>query len=346
MAYMAKSQPDQPPVQENRPWWRRTLGLLLRLWKSAALVLGSLVIAGYLALLLVMVLGAGVVQPSGQHVLKAGSQEQTVALVELSGPIFEDDSGSNPLSITPGVISSRRVIRLFDDLSQDSDIQAIVIRINSPGGGVVASDELYRKIIDVRQDTPVVVSIGEVAASGGYYLAAAADRIVANPASITGSIGVLAQLPQFSELFDKIGVEVRTIKSGEFKDLGASDRELTPAERQILQSVIDDSFEQFVQAIVTGRNMDEAEVRQLADGRIFTGRQALELGLIDELGTVETAFELAAQLAQLQDPQVIEYSDKTFLQQLLEARGQLSVLAKLERLVPASQFGVYYLFQF
>jgi protease-4 len=182
-----------------------------------------------------------------------------------------------------------------------------VIHINSPGGEVAISQEIYDAIHRVRlEEKPVVASMAAVAASGGYYIACAADRVVANPGSLTGSIGVIMSFHTFDKLMQDWGISTETIKSGELKDVGAYSRPMTEKEGMMLHSVVMDTYEQFVAAVAEGRNMDKEEVYPLADGSIFTGLQAQNLGLVDELGGLREAVDIAAELANLPaDPNVV-----------------------------------------
>lgn len=196
------------------------------------------------------------------------------------------------------VYDSRRIVEDLDVMLADRGISAVVLRIDSPGGGAAAAQEIYSKASEVREaGLPLVVSMGSVAASGGYYVACAADTIYANPGTITGSIGVIMSFSNLEELFGKIGVGFEVVKSGRFKDTGSWSREMTDTERALLQGTVDDIHAQFVGAVATERGMSEEDVAALADGRIFSGRQALESGLIDRLGSLEDAIEAAARMA-------------------------------------------------
>lgn len=197
-----------------------------------------------------------------------------------------------------GVIAdSRQVIEQLHDFRDNENIKAIVLRVDSPGGGVGPSQEIHDEVKAVDAQKPVVVSMGSVAASGGYYIAAPAREIVANPGTITGSIGVVMEFTNFQELLDKIGLSSVVVKSGEYKDIGSPAREMTSKEREILQNLIDDVHSQFVQSVAKGRNLNEEDVRQLADGRIFSGRRAMEMGLVDRMGNLGVAVKLAAELS-------------------------------------------------
>jgi protease-4 len=206
-----------------------------------------------------------------------------------------------------GVIAdSKKIIEQIHDFRDNDSIKAIVLRVDSPGGGVGPSQEIYDEVLLADDEKPVVVSMGSVAASGGYYVAAAAREIIANPGTITGSIGVIMEFANFQELLDKIGLNSVVVKSGEYKDIGSPTREMSAAEQQILQELIDDVHSQFVTSVATGRELDEESVRIIADGRIFSGRKALEMGLVDRMGNLEVAIQRAAELAGLEDePNVI-----------------------------------------
>jgi protease-4 len=207
------------------------------------------------------------------------------------------------------ITDPREVIAQLHRYRDQPNVKALVLRIESPGGGVAASQEIYTEVVKLRRETgkPVVASLGGVAASGGYYVAAAADHIVANPGSITGSIGVIMQIPNLAGLLEKVGIRATVIKAGAYKDLASITRDLSDAERRILQEVMDDVHSQFIEAVATGRRLDRAKVEPLADGRIFSGRQALALGLVDELGDLADAVERAAKLVGIPGrPKVIQ----------------------------------------
>jgi len=207
---------------------------------------------------------------------------ERVALVEVEGIILDADD----------------VVRQLKEHLENSAVKAVVVRINSPGGVVAPTQEIYDALGRLRDEgKPVVASLGSVAASGGYYIAAAADQIVANPGTLTGSIGVIMQLTNLEGLFKKVGLRYEIVKSGKYKDIGSFSRPMTNEERAILQSLMDDVHDQFVEAVANGRGLDRTVVLSLADGRIFSGRQAKELNLVDELGGREEAIQAAASLA-------------------------------------------------
>jgi protease-4 len=230
------------------------------------------------------------------------------SLSSSSGIAFTNKVGVIP--ILGAIEDSTVLLKQISDFTKDKSIKAIILRIDSPGGGVGASQEINREIGRTREEKPVVVSMGGVAASGGYYIAAAGDRIVANPGTITGSIGVIMQYYQYKELSEKIGVKQEVIKSGEFKDIGNPHRELTEKDREILDAVISDIQSQFVEAVARGRNLPSEKVREIADGRIFTGSMAKELGLVDQLGNFEDAVMLTKELASIDGEVSLVYPQK------------------------------------
>lgn len=207
------------------------------------------------------------------------------------------------IEVTGTIYSSKNVVRQIKKYAEDGSVPVIVLRVDSPGGGVAASQEIYSQLQKAREEGKViVVSMGTVAASGGLYIAMAADTIVANPGTLTGSIGVIFQYQTIDELADKIGIRSQVIKSGAFKDIGSMWREPTEEDMSHLQSVIDDTYEQFVAVVAEGRGMESDEVRPLADGRIFTGQQALQANLVDLLGDFDDALNVAAEMTGLDTP--------------------------------------------
>ncbi len=197
-----------------------------------------------------------------------------------------------------GVIkSSDGYISILDRLEKDPRVKAIILRVDSPGGVVGACQEIYEKVNEVKKLKPVVVSMGSVAASGGLYISVPATKIVANPGTITGSIGVILQSYNLKELAQKIGIKVITVKSGKFKDLLNPFREPNQDEIKIVQNLINDTYEQFVEAVAKSRKLPVEKVKSFADGRIFTGREAKKLGLVDYLGNIDKAVEVARKLS-------------------------------------------------
>jgi protease-4 len=214
-----------------------------------------------------------------------------IGLVEIVGEISESES----------------VVDQIDRMQRDPIVKALVIRLDSPGGGVAASQEIYDAVRRVRDGgKPVIASMGGVAASGAYYVACAADSIVANPGTLTGSIGVIMSFPNTEELFRKVGLRFETIKTGKFKDVGSMWRPMTDDERTLLQEVLGNVYDQFIDAIVDGRSMAREDILPYADGRIFSGDQAQEYGFVDRLGSLEEAIAMAAEMANIEGrPSVI-----------------------------------------
>jgi len=207
-----------------------------------------------------------------------------------------------------GVItSSRGIVEQIERLKENNDVKAIILRINSPGGGVGPSQEIYREVLRAKEKKKIIASMESVAASGGYYVACASDVIVANPGTITGSIGVVMEFSNVEDLLKKIGLRSYVIKSGKHKDIGSPLRNMTSEEKAILQGVIDSVHDQFVRAVAEGRDMEERRVRQIADGRIFSGEQAKDLGLVDRLGSLQDAIEIAAEMIGIEGKPVVIY---------------------------------------
>ncbi len=210
-----------------------------------------------------------------------------------------------------GIISgSREIIERIHKLRDDASVKAIVLRIDSPGGAVGPAQEIHEELLKLQGHKPVVSSMGSVAASGGYYIAAGTQKIFANPGTITGSIGVIVEAANFEELLGKIGLRSEVIKSGHFKDTLSPARTMQTDERSLIQAVVDNIHNQFVEAIVKGRSMPREKVMALADGRIFSGEQALEVGLIDELGNLYDAIEVAADMAGIEGKPEVQYPEE------------------------------------
>jgi protease IV len=250
------------------------------------------IILGFVVLSLIIGMMGRTAPGSG---LGTGASAPKVKIIYVDGVIA---GGSSGMSFLGTVTGSDPVIRQLKAAREDPTVQAVVLRINSPGGTSAAAEEIGVEVKKLKAaGKTVVASMGDVAASGGYWVAAYAERIIANAATTTGSIGVISQISNYTGLYDKVGVETITIKSGEFKDMGSDSRDPSQEEIRILQDMVDDIFEQFISVIAEGRDMDPQVVRRLADGRVYTGRQALELGLVDEIGNFYTAIERAAELA-------------------------------------------------
>jgi protease-4 len=218
------------------------------------------------------------------------------------------EDGVGVLLIDGAIDDSRQPLSELKRFKEAPWIKAVVVRIDSPGGAVAPTQEIFEEIRKVKAKKPVIASMGGVAASGGYYIASACDKIVANPGTLTGSIGVIMQLANFEDLMRKIGVKGYNVKSGPNKDIGSPFHELSPEGRAILQSLVDNVHGQFVSAVAKARDMDEAVVRKLSDGRIYSGAQAKALGLVDQFGTLEDSIELAAKQAGIDGGPAVYYS--------------------------------------
>jgi protease-4 len=225
-----------------------------------------------------------------------------------STALFGDKIG---LVVVRGVIADPApTLKALHEFRKNKDIRAILLRVDSPGGGVGASQEIFREVQRVKRVKPVVCSMGAVAASGGLYISAPCTKIVANPGTITGSIGVILTIPEMQKLFDKIGIRMQVVKSGDVKAAGQIDRPLSEAERTMLEKLSKDIYEQFVQDVSKSRRIPLANVRSIADGGVFSGQKAKELGLVDELGNFMDAVSLAAKLAGIKgDPQLVYPKD-------------------------------------
>jgi protease-4 len=236
-----------------------------------------------------------------------GSGRDKVLLIDLAGVLAEEPILT--LESRPQVPLLARVREELEMAEDDDRVRAVVLRINSPGGTVTASDILYHEITSfkARRKIPVVACILDVGASGGYYIALAADRIVVHPTTVTGSIGVLMLTVNASGLLEKIGVSASYVTSGDFKDMGSPFRSVRPEERAIFQNLIDRFYGRFVELVARSRKLDEARVRAFADGRVYTAGQALELGLVDQIGYLEDAIKAGKSAAGLDEARVVTY---------------------------------------
>jgi len=228
---------------------------------------------------------------------------EKVALIRVEGPIFD----------------SKNTIDELKEHLKDPSIKAIIMRIDSPGGAVAPSQEIYEEVRKAATKKKIVVSMGSVAASGGYYIASPATRIVANPGTLTGSIGVIMEIPNFSGLMNKLGIKSEVVKSGRHKDIASVFRGIKKEDREILQNVLDNVHDQFILAVAEGRKMLLEDVQKIADGRIFTGEQALKVGLIDEIGNLEDAVKVAGKLSGIKgEPQVVSKKERFSFTDLLK----------------------------
>jgi protease IV len=278
-------------------------------------------LVGLAIVAIVLILAAG--SPTAPVVYEeeyvAGDGSDKIALVPVEGEITSADDtlgGTQPTATPEGLADALR------QAGEDTRVAAVVLEVNSPGGGVTASDEMHQSILDFKENTgkPVVVSMGDTAASGGYYISTAANHIVANETTLTGSLGVIFQLNNFAEAADKYGIKQVVMKSGKYKDIGNAFREMKPEEREIFQSLVDESYSEFVDVISEGRGIPEDRVREIADGRVYSGSQAKELGLVDSFGGLDEASAIAGKLAGASDIIVVRYVQEPTLVETLMAR--------------------------
>ncbi|MEK4486740.1 signal peptide peptidase SppA [Psychrobacillus sp. FSL H8-0484] len=242
-----------------------------------------------------------------ETVIEEGNVNERVALLTVDG-VIQDTGSANTLFGAEGY-NHQFFLQQLEQAKTDESVKAIVLQVNSPGGGVVESAQIYKEIKEIQEETakPIYVSMGSMAASGGYYISAPADKIFVNKETITGSIGVIMHSINYGKLADKYGVEFVTIKSGPYKDIMSPTREMTEAERNMLQEMLNESYEDFVDIIEEGRNMTEAEVKKVADGRIVNGRQAIEAGLADDFGFLEDVVQAIKTDYNLENAEVFEY---------------------------------------
>ena len=267
----------------------------------------------------------------------AGSGERVV-VIHLQGTIEEGSGGIGfGQNITPSYVDEQ-----LQKAAGDAAIKAAVLRVNSPGGSVAASQQISSYIKAFSK--PLIISMGDLAASGGYYISVLADGIVAEPGTLTGSIGVITQVTDMEGLYEKLGIKIEVIKSGGHKDMLS--RELTPEEREIMQALSDEIYDQFVSDVAAGRGLDLEKVRHLATGQVYTGGQALEAGLVDRLGGIEEAVAWAGELAGIESPEKYEFPPPTFLEQISGLGLQLAALAERQAVPPEVQIINYLQQQF
>jgi protease-4 len=260
--------------------------------KRKRILVGLIVIAGILLFFFSILFIVGKLM-GGRGQFAFGDR---IAVVEIKGVIADSTS----------------IIEEIHQYLEDTGVKAIVLRIDSPGGGVGPSQEIYQEVKRARKKKKVIASMGSVAASGGYYVACASDLIVANPGTITGSIGVVMEFTNLEELLKKIGIRGVVLKAGEHKDIGSPLREMTPQDKKIMQEVIDNVHQQFIQAVAESRKMERDKVMGVADGRIFTGEQAQKLGLVDRMGNLQDAIEIAAQMGGIVGKPSVIYPRRKF----------------------------------
>lgn len=330
------SQPRNTLITSSKYYLQKVWLGFASLWKWTAYAIGSLILAIIILLLIAGLFGGssgGSVMANEQFMLGSGIDK--IVVLPIEGIIGE--AGSSILG--GGVGNSAEMFRAdLEQAQNDPLVKAIILSINSPGGSAVVSDQMYHYIDEFKRSSkkPVIASFGDTAASGGYYIASIADKIVANPASLTGSIGVIMEYYDASGLLHNVGVSPEVIKSGAYKDMGSFVRPTSDEERVILQSVVDEAYGQFVDRVAAGRDMEREKVTALADGRIYTGSQAKANGLVDELGNLSTAIDLAKDLAGLDEASVVKYEHGGWWDSVLGVSQALQPLSSLSKLAAST----------
>ncbi|QFK72518.1 signal peptide peptidase SppA [Pradoshia sp. D12] len=257
-----------------------------------------------------------------EDIIEEGDVNSQIVVMDVEGVI--QDTGEEESYFTAEAYNHRSFMERLNAIKDNDTVKGIILRVNSPGGGVVESAEIHNKLMQIKKETkkPIYVSMGSQAASGGYYISTPADKIFASPETMTGSLGVIMQSYNFKGLAEKYGIDMVTIKSGKFKDLMNPFREVTEDEKEILQSMVTSSYDQFVKVIAEGRSMPEDEVRKIADGRIYDGRQAKEINLIDELGYLEDVIADMKKSENLKGAQVVRLVGSDSLSSLFSMKMQ------------------------
>ncbi|MBB2480283.1 signal peptide peptidase SppA [Bacillus sp. APMAM] len=257
-----------------------------------------------------------------ENVMKDGKSTKKIAVLNVNG-VIQDSGGASSL-LNNGSFNFQDFMDQLNYAKDDNNVKGIIIRVNSPGGGVVESAEIHDKIVQIQKTTkkPVYVSMGATAASGGYYISTPAKKIFASPETLTGSLGVIMEGVNYGELAKKYGINFMTIKSGPYKDIMSPSRPMTDSEKKILQNMVNDSYAGFVKVISEGRNIPEKRVRELADGRVYDGRQAKKLNLIDDFGYLDDVINNMEKDYHIQGAQVVQYSSNFGLSTLLSMTAQ------------------------
>jgi len=348
--YSPPPHPLQPQTFLPPPPPARSRNLNLASCLMVATLVGSMILNAVLFVALLAALGGtGGLHEDGtveKHVSGPAGSNAKIVVIPIKGVISSGGAsmfGGSVDMVDLAVKGLRRV-------KEDRAVVAVILDVNSPGGGITDCDRIHHEIAELRKARPELKFVSlmrDVAASGGYYVSAPCDRIIAHPTTITGSIGVIMSFVNLQGLFEKIGYREEVIKSGPHKDIGSMGRPMTEEERQILQGMLNEMYDRFVRIVATGRKMDEAKVRELADGRIYSGGQAKENGLVDELGYFEDAVEAAKKLAGVSDASVVEYQRPFTFADLFRAESktppaEAMLAAELEKLTGRRQ-GFYYL---
>jgi len=305
--------PPPPPSQQRRNYW----------WIILAIIGGLILLTLIGIFAFIAVTFSGGTSEHGKH----------IALIRVNGVITSGRGGAGLFS--GSVAGSDDIIDQLEKARENDSAKAVVLRIDSPGGSPAASEEVYNEIKRVqRAGKPVYTSMADVAASGGYYIASASDKIYADASTITGSIGVIWDSADLSGLYKKIGYTPEVVKSGKFKDIGSPNRPITPAERALIQGMIMDTYDQFVHAVASGRHMPVSQVKSIADGRVFTGRQALGVDLVDKIGGLHDTVRSAARAGGIKgEPKVIEYRRRTTFADIFSSDSSEKFSGDAERVI-------------
>lgn len=294
--------------------------------KKSRIILSCLLVFCFLFFIIVVI--SLIVGLKNTEVGKKWGKDK-IGILRIEGVII--GGRSKPTLFSSNFVGAETVIENLKKMRENPSIKAIVLRINSPGGSAAASQEIYQEIKNCKSEgKKIIVSMSDVCASGAYYISSCADVIVANPATLTGSIGVIMELENIKELFDKIGIGFEVIKSGEYKDIGSPLRKISKKEKRLLQNLIDDIYNQFVRDVSLGRKLSIKDVKKIADGRVFTGEQALKFKLVDKIGNFSYAIKIAAELAKIKgEPETLEYKSRNFDFFWGESKGKfLSYISK------------------
>jgi protease IV len=322
---VVSSAPAPKPPRGGRAW-----PLVLALLIGFALPVITCLALMVTAALSLQILASGVGAPA--PLSGSGGSGPAVAVIRVSGVLVSGRTGA----FETGSAGSDNLIDEIKQAKEDASVKAILLMVNSPGGSVIASDLIYQALKNAGK--PIVVMMGDTAASGGYYISMASQWIVANPNSLTGSIGVISEFPNASGLLQKVGVDFVVITSGPRKDIGSPYREMTDAERAYWQAIIDETYQGFVAIVAEGRHKTVDEIKPLADGGVYTGRQALKLGLVDQLGYDDDALAKAAELGGISGkPRIVEYKRSPTMLDLLnnlsQSRSLVPSLAEVMNLI-------------
>ncbi|MEJ7488715.1 signal peptide peptidase SppA [Staphylococcus pettenkoferi] len=300
---------------------KRIIAIIL----AVVIIIGGITVSSISALVSAMFnnQGIGDIDPFTEQVEKDGNSNHRIAHLTLNGEIMS--GGESGGLFGGGEYNHEAFLKQLDKVKDDDTVDGLLLTVNSPGGGTYPSDEIYQKIKQIKKaDKKVYVQMEDMAASGGYYISAPADKIYAGPQSMTGSIGVIMSNIDYSDLQKKLGIKENVIKSGDHKDILSSSRHMTKEEKQIMQSVIDDSFDRFVDVVKDGRHMSESKVRHLADGRVYSAQQAKDNGLIDEIGYKQAALKALSKDIGKDNPEVFEYAmDDGFFSSIFSVKSSI-----------------------